>query len=503
MSDPDVRPAPPAIPDFEFVRRLGRGGFGEVWLARSVTGVHRAVKIVPAGPGAERELDGVGAFETFAEAHECLVEVRHVGRAGDWLFIVMPLADGYSTGQTFQPDDYVPRTLAEDIRRRGFLDASEVVEVVSWLAAGLDHLHARGVAHGDIKPANVLFFDGRARLADYGLLARSPESAGSYGTRGFAPPEGGSSIAGDVYSLALLAYNALTGLSPELAPRRPPGFPPANERDFFAVLPVLDVACARDPAERFRGAGDLSIALEDAVGAARGTVRPTSSRRAALVGAGLVFAACVAVVVARAVGPPDAEGGRAAAATAPALDADLQVLVRRPGRSEDVTVDERRVPLAAGDAIRFEATFSRPAHVLFVVFENDGAPRRVWPPEDGGPAPPPAARFPFPPDARQRLVLTRPDHPVVALLVARDAPFDAGEIARALESLQAALPLPRLRDDELVRLGWTLGAAGHRGFADAREFVTVESGWERLREPFLADDAAALLLAAPQRTEEE
>ncbi|RMG17751.1 MAG: hypothetical protein D6729_08290, partial [Deltaproteobacteria bacterium] len=62
-------PEPPQIPDFELVRPIGRGGFGVVWLARTKTGVYRAVKVVGRGEVSEVEFEGIRTFEVHSRGH--------------------------------------------------------------------------------------------------------------------------------------------------------------------------------------------------------------------------------------------------------------------------------------------------------------------------------------------------------------------------------------------------------------------------------------------------
>ena len=99
-----VRP-PPAIPDHELLRCIGRGSYGEVWLARNIMGAYRAVKIVyratfDSDRPYEREFKGLQKFEPVSRTHESQVAVLHVGRndRDGYFFHVMELADDQRSG---------------------------------------------------------------------------------------------------------------------------------------------------------------------------------------------------------------------------------------------------------------------------------------------------------------------------------------------------------------------------------------------------------------------
>src|SRR6266478_7403487 len=90
--------APPQIPDHELLRRIGGGSYGEVWLARSVMGTYRAVKIVYRDSFDTerpflREFNGIRKFEPISRSHESQVDILQVGKGEGYFYYVMELAD--------------------------------------------------------------------------------------------------------------------------------------------------------------------------------------------------------------------------------------------------------------------------------------------------------------------------------------------------------------------------------------------------------------------------
>src|SRR5919109_10343 len=92
---------PPQVPDHELLCLIGRGSFGEVWLARNAIGTLRAVKIVHRSRFArledfEREFKGLLKFEPISRSHDGVVDILQIGRRDDagYFFYVMELADG-------------------------------------------------------------------------------------------------------------------------------------------------------------------------------------------------------------------------------------------------------------------------------------------------------------------------------------------------------------------------------------------------------------------------
>ena len=116
MPEEGVRP--PQLPDYELLSLVGRGSYGEVWLARGVTGVFRAIKIVwrhrfaDADPF-EREFRGVRLFAGLSIREPRLLAVFHVGRNDEagFFYYVMEPADDATAGAEIDPENYSPRTL--------------------------------------------------------------------------------------------------------------------------------------------------------------------------------------------------------------------------------------------------------------------------------------------------------------------------------------------------------------------------------------------------------
>src|SRR5437660_8294680 len=97
-SAPQGERSAPTIPDHELARCIGGGSYGEVWLARSVMGTWRAVKVVHRRTFEddrpfEREFQGIQKFEPISRSHEGLVDVLQVGGTEEYFYYVMELAD--------------------------------------------------------------------------------------------------------------------------------------------------------------------------------------------------------------------------------------------------------------------------------------------------------------------------------------------------------------------------------------------------------------------------
>lgn len=250
---------PPPIPDYTLLRPVGRGAYGEVWLARSVTGVYRAVKIVRRASFDEdrpfdREFAGIQRFEPVSVGHESQVGLLHVGRndAAGFFYYVMELADDIETGEEIFPDRYVPKTLKELRTRRRRLPAAESINISLALTRALAHLHAHALVHRDIKPSNVIFVHGVPKLADIGLVSAIDSSQSYVGTEGFVPPEGPGSAAADVFSLGKVIYEISTGRDRNDFPKLPEDLDTlADGRALLQLNEVVLKACDPELKRRY------------------------------------------------------------------------------------------------------------------------------------------------------------------------------------------------------------------------------------------------------------
>ena len=262
----------PAIPDYARIRCIGRGAYGEVWLARSTTtGALRAVKLVYRANFTDerpflREFEGIRKFEAISRSHPTQLALFHVGRddAAGCFYYVMELADPVAPATGLESatpalgeDPYEPRTLRSDLAD-GRLPAARVLELGVALSEALAHLHGHGLVHRDVKPSNIIFVGGRPKLADIGLVTDASDQASLVGTEGYLPPEGPGTPAADVFALGKVLYEALTGLDRRRYPELPAdlrAWPDA--RLAFELNSVLVRACAASGGDRYAGAATM------------------------------------------------------------------------------------------------------------------------------------------------------------------------------------------------------------------------------------------------------
>jgi eukaryotic-like serine/threonine-protein kinase len=281
----------PEVPDFEMIRPVGSGGCGEVWLASNrTTGYLRAVKVIPLqqsgrGDPAGREIGSLTRLEAHCRCHHPhLMQIHHVGKTANYLFYVMDAADDVSGTPASDILDYRPATLQTRLQSwRGSCTAATVPEgrqcnchpntappspeiyldYARQLLSGLAALHAAGMVHRDVKPANCLFVGGQLKLADFGLLTEAHPLVSRVGTRQYMPPDGRMDMRADVYAAGLVIYELLSGSSVEEFPRLGDQSRRVGDDPILSgLLRLVLRACEREPEKRFPDARAMLAELD-------------------------------------------------------------------------------------------------------------------------------------------------------------------------------------------------------------------------------------------------
>ncbi len=271
------------IPDYELLRPIGHGSYGEVWLARNVTGSWVALKIVHRSAfdhdrPFEREFEGIQRFEPVSRTDPSQVAILHVGRGDGFFYYVMELADDIaaevtrlnSKSEIRNPKSevdqslltsaatYQPKTLKRLLNDRGALPAQECLAIALALTRALAHLHRNGLVHRDVKPSNVIFVNGQAKLADIGLVTSVDATRSFVGTEGYLPPEGAGTPQADLYSLGKVLYEVSTGCDRKEFPELPADVATRPDRDALAELNAIVVrTCQFAPQLRYTSANAL------------------------------------------------------------------------------------------------------------------------------------------------------------------------------------------------------------------------------------------------------
>jgi hypothetical protein len=251
--------APPADLDYELVRLIGRGAYGDVWLVRDQGGNYFACKVVyresfQNNRPYEREYEGIQKFEPVSRASESQVRILHVGRrdAEGYFYYLMELADDVRPGAAIDAAAYVPKTLKSEMDGRKALPVRECIQIGLSLSAALENLHRHGLIHRDIKPANIIFVQGTPKLADIGLVTDLDVTISYVGTEGYIPPEGPKSAQADVYSLGKVLYEISTGKDRLEFPELPENFSDLPDWETRLELnAVIIKACETDPRKRY------------------------------------------------------------------------------------------------------------------------------------------------------------------------------------------------------------------------------------------------------------
>src|SRR6476620_1810847 len=266
-----------AISDkYTIERELGQGGMATVYLAEDLRHQRKvAVKVVhpelAAVLGAERFLSEIRV--TAALQHPHILPLFDSGQADGQLYYVMPFVDGES--------------LRDRLHRERQLPVDEAVRLAREVASALDYAHRKGVIHRDIKPENILLHDGQAVVADFGIALAVTNAGGgrmtqtglSLGTPQYMSPEQATGerdidARSDVYSLAAVTYEMLTGEAPFTGPTAqaivakvittdPVGLVAQRKLIPDYVEAAVLKALEKMPADRFATAAEFSRSLAD------------------------------------------------------------------------------------------------------------------------------------------------------------------------------------------------------------------------------------------------
>jgi len=250
------------IGNYFLVKRLGRGGFGEVWLAE------RRTKIVTTKVAVKLPLDD-------QVDHNLIKQEAEMWERASGHPNVLPIieADEYD-GQVVIVSEFAPDGSLEDLLQRngGLLPAHQAVEMIIGILSGLEFLHSRDIVHRDIKPANVLLQGNIPRLADFGIsrvMKTNSASMNVAGTPIYMAPEAFDrkrNAQTDIWAVGVMLYQMLAGKFPfpsgnvtELMaaivtrePERLPAHIPSELREIIAK------ALTKQLSERYKTASDIN-----------------------------------------------------------------------------------------------------------------------------------------------------------------------------------------------------------------------------------------------------
>ena len=264
----------PTIPEHELLRCIGRGSYGEVWLAKNVFGTHRAVKIVHRKTFKgnerpfEREFNGIRKFDPVSRTHPGLVSILQIGRNDEagYFYYVMELGDDASgSADQVVPEKYVPKTLNSELAKHQKLPLDKCLEIALGLAAGLHHLHKQGLVHRDVKPSNIIFLHGVPKFADIGLVTDIGEAVTFVGTEFYVPPEGPGKPLADLYALGKVLYEMVTGKNVQDFPEFPTPPHDAHDPRLQKFHHIVLQSCHRDPTKRIQSAEQLKEQLTELI----------------------------------------------------------------------------------------------------------------------------------------------------------------------------------------------------------------------------------------------
>ncbi len=254
----------------QLIRVIGGGSYGKVWIAQSVTGAYRAVKVVfrrdfKSDIPYEREYKGILKFEPISRDHDGFIDILHVGRDDEagYFYYIMELGDDVESGPGIRPESYQPSTLDLQRRLHRRIPFATALQFSLKLTLALGAMHKTGLVHRDIKPQNIIFVNGSPKLADIGLVTDAGLDVSFVGTEGYIPREGPGKPTADIYSLGKSLYEITTGNDRMEFPELPEELldDPVIGPKFVEFNEVLVKACETEPANRYQTAEEMHAHL--------------------------------------------------------------------------------------------------------------------------------------------------------------------------------------------------------------------------------------------------
>lgn len=283
---------------YELLDRIGAGGMASVYRA-SDSRLGRIVAIKMLHEGFMNDEAFVRQFQREAHAagnltHPNIVTVHDMGEDDGRFYMVMEFVDG--------------RTLKHIIRDQIVtgepMEIHRAINLMSAICRGVGYAHRSGLVHCDVKPQNILVTpDDRVKVADFGIARAMTQATGVssdmiWGTPQYLSPEQAAgespSPASDVYAIGIILYELLTNQLPFSA-ESPAAIalmhlqqPPRDVRDINPTVPatvaqIVQKVLAKEPAGRYRTAGQLGRILENYIGQANQATGPVGVTRPALV----------------------------------------------------------------------------------------------------------------------------------------------------------------------------------------------------------------------------
>lgn len=276
-AEPAQRPAPSIIDGrYEIEAELGVGGMGIVYLARDV-GLDRRVAVKVIAPAWAKDSNIAMRFQQEARALASVrsphvVQIHAFGRHGEGFFFAMEYVRGRG----------LDAILEEHLKHGARLPLHRALTIFAKVSEGVSAVHAAGIIHGDVKPANIVIEEdtGRPVLVDFGLAGHGTD-VGDFGggtpsyaspeQAGLGPPGSAVSPRSDVYALACTAFEMLTGHLPfevkdplemlrchaKLPPPRVSSFVP----ELAAFDPIYERALAKSPDLRHESVAAFAAAV--------------------------------------------------------------------------------------------------------------------------------------------------------------------------------------------------------------------------------------------------